>query len=369
MLRTRHLAVALPIVLAGAHAAAQVAVFETQFEGELDDASQDALREALFNGLDADGRLDVLSEAETAELLGDAAACESVECAVEGAAGQPVSVGVIAEVYGEAEIYDFSVRIFRLDDGSELARQPGECTFCPIAEAVEVLRFTAESTLDSVPELPAPPAAVAETTTETTGTTDTPPPEPAAPAFLPGDVRVVISTAPANAEIRVNGQIVGRGTATLDVAPQDLEIVARADRHADATDTLRVAAGAPMQLRLVLPSESGASRAARSTGGDADFNRAAVGGITAGVGGAMLVGGIVALAFDGQTTCASGPVSACAELYETTGLGVALTALGGIGVGTGLGLLLSGRGDGAEATALDLAPSRSGAVVRLRARF
>lgn len=370
-------AIALP-------ASAQVLTFAPELSGDLPEADSDALREALEEGLAADGRVDVIGIEDTADLLGDGAVCADAECAIAAGVASQAALGAAAEIYGEAEIYDYTIRIFRLSDGEVVGEAVGDCTFCPVAEAVESLRFTAEAALGDVAEIPAAVTPVVVEVAPPPAEEPEPTPEPEPPAevaFVEGDIQVNISAEPDDAEIRVNGQLVGNGRVSLNLGPQRVEVVAIADGHSDAVESMQLteAMRGPIFLRLGLapepqvvaeaPRNNPAPRNTPAPVDEATFNRMAVGGISAGVGALLLGGGIAALAFDGKTNCTSGAVSACPELYETTGLGIALTAIGGIGIGVGTGFMIRGARDNAAEAALNVVPARGGAMVRLGARF
>ena len=381
MLRNVGLLLSLALV-APSVATAQVLTFSTTIEGDLGDDDANAFRDALGEGLSTDARVELVDEAGTAELLGDGATCADADCAVAAGEAISASLGVRAEIYAEAEIYDFTIQIFDLNTGEEvIPAQMGDCTFCPVAEALDAFRLTAASAIDRVDEFPEPtpdPNAVAEVEPDTE-----PEPEPETAELIEGEIPIGISAVPEDAEIRVNGQIVGTGRANLTLAPQELEVVILADGHDEFTEaiTLTEAMVGPVYLRAHLTREVQVVEAPprrqaqnRDTAGPS-FNRRAVGGVMAGVGGASLVTGIALLAIDGNTNCASGAVTACPEIYETTGGGVALTALGGLAAGTGIGLIIStlGGGDGDEAASrgrdVAVSPTRGGAVVNFGTRF
>lgn len=360
-------------LLLAAPAAAQVITFATEFDGELDDEGQARMREALQAGLESDGRAEVLDEDATSEALGDGAQCADEDCA--RAAGQQVSarVGVHASVYAEAEIYDFVVTVYDLNDGTVLAQQIGDCTFCPIAEATEAFRFTGEAALSAVSPLPEPTLSEPES------------PAAADAAIAPGDLQFNVSVVPEDAEIRINGQIVGSGRARVEVGPQELVITVMADGYDELQESVTVTPSmeGPVYLRVQLaPSvtvvEVPTGRPSRS-GSDVEpgFNRRSVGGVLIGSGVVAMTGGIVMLALDGNSTCSTGPLASCPTVVETTAGGIALTALGALAAGTGTGLVLStiefgGSDDADDDSArgtLRVAPARGGAMLSFDAAF
>jgi hypothetical protein len=401
-------------------ASAQVLIFETELDGELDDAQKTELRDALAQALDEVFEPDVRTEAETRELLGDAAACAAADCAA--AAGQIVSahVGVQAYVNAESEIYDIRVTLYDLNTGETLGEEIYDCTFCPFDEARDGFAFTA-TTVASRVELPTTPStgptepvavAVTDPPTEPETSQQEPAdeqaqaeeeapadddagevtdeqtpadeaeaevveaePVPPAPAFLPGDVQLRIDVQPASAEVFVNGLSIGRGSQTVAVAPQQLTITAQAGGRVPMERAITVA---PDDSRLTVYADL--AEVARSRGNDAAanpaaFNQRSVGGILVGTGSAFLIGGIVALAMDGNSSCAEGPLSACESIYETTAIGSALAVVGGIAVGTGIGFFATAPSNDVTAqvaprpSRIAFAPRRGGAVLTLGGSF
>ena len=82
------------------------------------------------------------------------------------------------------------------------------------------------------------------------------------------------------------------------------------------------------------------------------------------------------LAVDGNSTCSEGPLSSCPTVIETTGGGIALTAIGALAAGTGTGLVLStlqrsrDADDGDQArSSFRLAPARGGAMLSFDTAF
>ncbi len=372
MYGTCRAALTLLLCLVAAPAAAQVLTFTTAFDGELDEDGQAEMRQALQTGLEGDGRAPVVDEDATRDALGDGAECAEPTCAAIAGEQVPAQVAVHASVYAEAEIYDFVVTVFDANDGTVLVEQIGDCTFCPIAEALEAFRFTGEAALNAVSPLPSPTLS------------DDAEPQVAAGAIRSGDLQFNVSVVPDDAEIRVNGQVVGTGRARLDVGPQELVITAISDGYDELEESVTVAAGmeGPIYLRVQLaPSvtvvEVPTGRPAR-THSDVEpaFNRRSVGGVLIGTGVVGLAGGIAMLAVDGNSTCSEGPLSSCPTVIETTGGGIALTAIGALAAGTGTGLVLStlqrsrDADDGDQArSSFRLAPARGGAMLSFDTAF
>jgi hypothetical protein len=383
------LAMLLGCVLCTDVASAQVLTFESELDGELDDAQKTELRDALFGALDEAFDPQVRSEAETRELLGDRASCADAECAA--AAGQAVSaqVGVQAYVYAASEIYDMRITVYDLNTGEVLDEEIYDCTFCPFDEARDGFAFTA-TTIASRVELPSAtsgeaadpepePETVAAVEPEPEVEPETDPvevlPVPPEEAFVAGEVQLRIEVQPPSAEVFVNGLSVGRGSQTISVAPQRLTITAQAGGHAPMERALTVA---PEDTRLTVYADLAEITRSRGTDASANptaFNQRSVGGILVGTGSALLIGGVVALAMDGNSSCSEGPLSACESIYETTALGSALAVVGGIAVGTGIGFFATAPSNDVAAapsqrgSRFAFAPRRGGAVLTLGGSF
>jgi hypothetical protein len=417
---TRFLVAALTALLGcvvGANAAnAQVLIFESELDGELDDSQKSQLRDALAGALDEAFEPEVRTEAETRELLGDVAACADAECAA--AAGSIVSahLGVQAYVYAASEIYDMRVTLYDLNTGEVLGEEIYDCTFCPFDEARDGFAFTA-TTVASRVALPATPSAgptdaVEVAAVEPSAESEDEPPvaeeeategeevnpeaeagaeqaEPEddagevvevetatpAPAFLPGDVQLRVDVQPESAEVFINGLSIGRGSQTIAVAPQRLTITAQAGGRVPMERAITVA---PDDSRLTVYADLAEVARGRSNDASANpvaFNQRSVGGILVGTGSALLIGGVIALAMDGNSSCAEGPISACASIYETTAIGSALAVVGGIAAGTGIGFFATAPSSDVAAMAsprpsrLAFAPRRGGAVLTFGGRF
>lgn len=383
---TRHilnpLAALAATLLMASSAAAQVVVLPLDIDGDLPPEDEALFVEALEAGLAADGRASVVGQDETAAELGDLAACADSSCAAEIGQTIPGQVAVRASVYAEAEIYDFTITIYDLNSGDSVTDQVGDCTFCPVAEAVDSFQFTAQAALGGVAPMPAATTPGADTVATTEpDPVESPDPVPAEDAALiEGDISFSVSAEPDDAEIRINGQLVGTGRADLDLAPQELDIVIIADGHSEYQEDVRLTETmvGPIFLRAQLaPEPIVEQRPARTRNtSESSFNRRSVGGVMAGVGGAAMIGGIVMLAIDGNSTCESGPLTACEEVYETTAGGVALSAVGAVATGIGLGFIITsfessdaGSDSAERGSTLSVRSSRRGAVVNWEARF
>lgn len=377
------------ILLASAPAHAQVLVLDTQFDGDLTAEDHAAFEAALEDGARRGAPGDFIGAADASELIGaELSECDGGDCVIAIGLTTPASVAVSADVYAEAEIYDFTIRVFDLNTGETLVTQTGDCTFCPIAEATESFGFTAEAALGAVDPMPEPtrgaepepedPEEVAAELEE--------PAEPAEPAtdsaFVAGDIRFNVSAIPEDAEVSINGVAQGEGRFGADMAAQEFAVAISSDGFQTYTEavTLRESMVGPIFLRVVLTPDAPEAvaqvvtpRRSQNDSGLA-FNRSAVGGTLIGLGLASAAGGIALLSLDGNTTCTDGPPELCRDVWEFTAGGATLTTLGGIALGTGIGILISGIGSGdepveASRSSFSVAPRRNGASVRFSTQF
>lgn len=352
----------LSLVLA-APAAAQVVILGTDFGGELTSQDEMAFRQALFDGLERADRAPVISEAATRTVAGETASCRDAACMAEVTAAVEASVVVTAEVYAEAEIYDYTVRFYDGATGALLSDQVGDCTFCPLAEAIETFSFTAEAGLASLPEVEAPAPVVVEV--------------PEAPAEV-APTTVAVLAVPNTSVITVDGVPVGADGRYRDgFAPGAYEVEVAAPGHRPYQERVNVTeamAGSTIYLRVVL-AENRAEQAVETVVSRTDAGpstetlqrRRAMGGVAVGSGVALAAVGATLLAIDGNATCPTGTLDRCPSVYETTAGGAALLGIGGIGIGTGVGLLLStlgsGNADGAD-TSVSVGANRVGIRVQ-----
>lgn len=393
--------IALPLLalvaLTGAPtlASAQVLVLGGDYEGELSESDVGRFRDAFLAGLERGAPGEVVPQQDTEQAVGTLVECRGGDCAIAIGFAVSASVAVASQVYAEAEIYDFTVRVFDLNTGETLVTQTGDCTFCPIAEALDAFAFTAEAAIGAVGTMPEPspgptpapeeptidplPEPVAEPTPEPEPEPE-PEPVPPAPAFATGDIGFDVSAVPDTSTISINGEPVGTGRVRLDLAAQDLLVEFAAAGHEPHSEdvSLRDSMTGPIYLRVVLSPtvqlvQTPTQRQPRADDTSSPDHRA-LGGVLLGTGIAAAAGGIVLLALDGDTTCTNGPASLCEEVWEFTPGGAALTAVGGISVGTGIGLLVSslrrgGADQAAHAPRLGLAPQRRGAAFVLSGTF
>ena len=340
---------------------AQIVVLPVEFDGDLVAEDQSHFIEALESGISRGAPGDVLDAEASAEALGDLASCDGGDCIIAIGLTVPASVAVLTEVYAEAEIYDYTIRVFDLTSGETLVTQTGDCTFCPIAEATESLGFTAEAALGAVDPMPEPtrgsepepedPLAVEPDPEEVE-----PEPETPGPAFIEGDIRFNVSVVPETAVITINGVAQGEGRVSVDMAAQGFTIGVTDAGYQDYTDdiTLRESMVGPIFLRVVMSPDAPIAAVIepapprRTSSAGPGFNTTAVGGTLIGVGLATAVGGITLLSLDGNTTCTDGPSELCRDVWEFTAGGATMTTLGGIALGTGIGVLIAGARSGGD---------------------
>jgi hypothetical protein len=366
-------------------ASAQVLTFATRFTGEVPAADEKLFREALASEAAAIWKGNAKNEAATSALLGSGANCAEASCAAAAGAAVPASAAIAARINDEAEIFDFTITIFSAVDGKVLVTENGECTFCSMQEASTAFRATAKSALGKVGTLPtatagkviapapvaapapviaaAPVAALPAPTPKPGPVAALPAPTPkpapvaalpapvvAAPAPAPaaaadperldawmkGDKKVTIAATPAAASVQINGQMVGAGTASIEAAPQKLEVTVVAPGYTSYTERMELLSAAPgLDLRIALASEA-------AGGVDLETRqlRRSAGWVSASLGLIGAVTGAVLLSRDGEPNCA-GAVSQCAEIYDLGAAGGLLTAIGGIAFGTGATLLFT----------------------------
>ncbi len=380
---------ALTLILLAAPASAQILVLDTRFDGDLTTEDHEAFVDALEEGAARGAPGEVVGAQAVSGLVGtELSECGGGDCVIAIGLTTPASVAVSAEVYAEAEIYDFTIRVFNVNTGETIVTQTGDCTFCPIAEATESFGFTAEAALaavDPMPEAtrgaepePEDPEEVVEAEPDPEENAE---PEPES-AFVAGDIRFNVSAIPEGAEVAINGVSQGEGRLGIDVAAQEFSVDISAEGYESYTEdvTLRESMVGPIFLRVVLTpdapqvvAEPAPPRRARS--GGPSFNSSAVGGSLIGLGLATAAGGIALLSLDGNTTCTDGLPEFCRDVWEFTAGGATMTAIGGIALGTGIGILIGGAGPGeaeaeeASRPSFSIAPRRNGASVRFSTQF
>lgn len=380
----RSLILAVLVLLLPVSASAQVLTFATQFTGEVPAADEKLFREALASEASSIWKGNAKNEAATATLLGSGANCNEARCAAAAGAAVPASAAIFARVNDEAEIFDFTITLFSAVDGKVLVSESGECTFCSMQEASAAFRATAKSALGKAGTLPtatagkvvvaAPAPAPAPTpVSPVVAAAVVPVPKPSAPvvaapkpapvvaapapvvaapvptpapaaaaevgrldAWMKGDKKVTIAATPAAASVQVNGQMVGTGTASIQAAPQKIEVTVIAPGYTTYTERLELLSASPgLDLRIALASESSGgvnleTRQFRRSAGWVSTSLGLIGAIT----------GAVLLARDGEPNCA-GPAVQCAEVYDLGVAGGMLTTLGGIVFGSGVTLLFT----------------------------
>jgi len=386
----RSLILVLGALLLPVAASAQVLTFATRFTGEVPAADEKLFREALASEAAAIWKGNAKNEAATSALLGSGANCAEASCAAAAGAAVPASAAIAARINDEAEIFDFTITIFSAVDGKALVTENGECTFCSMQEASTAFRATAKSALGKVGTLPtatagkvvapapvivaapvvAPPAPTPKPAAPVVAVpapkpaapvVAVPAPKPAAPAvvapaptpaptpkpaaaaelerldaWMKGDKKITIAATPAAASVQVNGQMIGTGTASIQAAPQKLEVTIAAPGYTSYTERLELLSATPgLDLRIALASESAGGVDLESR----QFRRSA-GWVSASLGLIGAITGAVLLSRDGEPNCA-GAVSQCAEIYDLGAAGGMLTAIGGIAFGTGATLLFT----------------------------
>lgn len=378
------LATALMLAVPGL-ASAQVLLLPASIDGEIDEEQSDVLRTELEQAARAalaDQGVLLVTESEAADLGADAS-CEGGACVVELGEAAPLQLVVRASIYGAAEIYDVTITAYDANTGDEVDSNVDDCTFCLFDEAVQTWGDAVETLLART-ELPDATGQQAVATTVTVEP-DTSVVEPAVStsAYQTGAAVLRIQAQPSSAEIRVNGAIVGRGTAEIGVGAQSLSISLSAPDHDEFTREIVITDADVSSEAQVNAYFAMARTTRRVSSADVDrdtFNQRAVGGILMGSGAAVLIGGIVALTLDGNSSCSDGSITVCPSLYETTGLGTALTVVGAAATGVGAAFFATANGPErsaattpppapAQGTRFALVPTRSGGRVILSGRF
>jgi hypothetical protein len=291
-------------LLAGEAAASdrpRVAILEVALGGDAAPALRARIEKSLDGGLYAAG-YEVIPEREVAAKLRRArslAGCTSTTCLLRIGDLVGAQRFVRARVRAAAGAYDVELELLAADaEGGLVRRLERGCQACNAREANDLVSR-------AVVELMTPPA-----------------PEP------PRPVRVAVTSRPAGAEVKVDGQVVGVSPVEVEVAPGEHAFEAGGVAgHGVATRQVAVegqAAEVLLELVPVAPAPRDEPRGARF----GSWKWAAAGGAVAAVG-----AGVTLLALDGQETdCLAG--QPCRSEYDTLAGGLALTA-----VGVGLGAL------------------------------
>lgn len=316
--------------------------------------------------------------------------CFTNDCLMKAGAATGAEAGVRVAFSGESQIYDWTIEVYDLRDGSRLSSQKGACELCGRAEVLREFRQSLQqvvaatslpkaatpSRVATPPDESPPPAQPREWATTTTPTRHAPADDVADDPTI-DLVMVEISVQPADAEIVLDGQTLGTGHATVSLEHGSHELQFRREEYRGFRETLSLGPQSPRRLTMRVhmsrtdpePVEVGRAEGPVDRLG---AQRTTYGVIGLAMGGALLVTGAWLSYLDGRPACSTGPVSECPDVYATAGMGFAAAVVGTAAVTSGAALLawevLAGDGDDGSAR---LAPgvSADGVGVVLFGRF
>lgn len=358
---------------AGSTAHAQVvAGLKTDYGPTVDAPLREALNEGILDAFDQNSLYSYIRADRVRSQLNPVVRdCFTADCLIRAGAATGAQAGLRLIVREEGQIYDWSLEIFELQEGTALVEDRGVCELCGRAEVVNQVRtaiIANLATLD-VSDRGAPPRAEALDTG-------------ASQAATPGQKRLRISVVPADTRILLNNEEVGQGEVTLEVKPGQQELRFASETHRDLRETIIVSESSPelIMLRVHL---SGAPAPQRMvvTRGDGfvdhiEDKRLAYGWAGVGAGALFTVAGILLISQDGDPTCEEGTAySRCPTLYNTAPMGVTFTVLGTTAMAAGAVLLtwplLAGEAEEADPVSLNVGPAlgRGFAGLRLGGRF
>ena len=334
-------------------------VFTPAHTGDAPAQTRQVLLDAVDAGLRAGAGDARVLRAEREAAFREVADCEEPGCVQRATASGQFGWGVLVRLVADPVIFETRVRIIDPRSGDVVAEAEDACPFCTDTEAAEQAREVVVRAMRAAGPPPAP--RVIDIVVPPTPTVETPAPAPApTPAeevvyeqeegvpWTTGGHTLRIATRPESATITVNGQEVGRGGVVARVAEQSLEIRVSAEGFRPHTREIRVdgRAGNASYYFINLsadvdPADVALARQVRSERRERSLG--VVGPTMVGVGAAALAGGIIMLSLDGETTCNSGGVRDCREVYETTLPGIALTSIGALSMGAGSILWMWGR--------------------------
>lgn len=265
-------AILLLLTAAAAQAAPKprVAVLRFEFQGKVSELGRLSLSQRLVEGLAAAGfqvsagnvLRSVVKSVPTADKCRDAA------CYRQVAENLGVDYLVVGIIQVNQKTYDIKLELITGREGKSLGEEREKCEICGIDEVGTKLDRVASSLIGFVEGQGAGPA------------------------------RITVESQPSGADVAVDGRAAGMTPVSLELPAGDHEIVLTASGHVKARQKIRAEAGMSEVVSvymLPLPTSTESGRRWRRLGW---------GGVIAG--GMAIVGGAVALAFDGRkVTCSS----------------------------------------------------------------
>jgi hypothetical protein len=283
--------------------------------------------------------------------------CFTSDCLTKAGTAVGAPAGLSIKISGEAEIYDWTIKIWDLREGKKLQTEEGACELCGDTEVKRTFLASLKSALvstalpgqaDAPPRQDAPPAQ------------DTQPPGP-------GQVSLRISAVPEDAEIYINDQFAGEGEVTRNVGAGTHEVGFQREGYGGLTETVVVneETDGPVLLRVHLSRTDPETVTLSSGTGAIDRlgeSRTTFGWIATGTGAVLLGTGIYLTSIDGETSCDDNVApTQCPEVYATGGAGMTMGVLGTALLTSGVGLLtweiLAGETSEVEADEQELGPA------------
>lgn len=166
----------------------EAAILPLEVSGELSEADRASLTSELVDGLQR-GNFAVIAPEQVSQASPDAAGCDDADCMKAIAAATGSTHVVQARVAVEDRDYQVSVELFDGKSGQSLARSQEGCEICGIADAGELMA-TAAATLRTKLD-----------------------------ALASGPSTLEVTSEPAEAEVRIDGELVGVTPLQRSVVP------------------------------------------------------------------------------------------------------------------------------------------------------
>lgn len=337
-----------------------VAGLQVEVEGELEEALVEELREEMQSIFATSSRFDWAGFRGPRGQLDEATRdCFTEECLRRVGERTGAQVGLRINFAVEAEIYEWTMTFYDLNQGVALMTEVGTCELCGRAEVLRQFRAGVQGSLASI---------------RMDEREDREPVRVDGREIPEGAMRLWISVVPEDTRIFVDEEPVGEGSAEVDLAEGSYEVRFSHDTHRGLRERVIISENSPeaMFLRIHLSKPEGFQDTTLMTRGDGlvdhiEPNRRMLGGVFLGAGGAVVIAGYVVGGLHGRATCpGETPISRCEDLYNTAGLSTGLTVLGGAAVAAG-GVLLawpllagSFRNEPEEGQVLQVSPQVSG---------